>query len=122
MSNKSILLVEDEVYSIELIKNMLKPLDVEMHFVTDGNEAIRHVIYNPQISLILMDLKLPFLDGFEATKMIKKLQPDIPIIAQTAYAMEGDRQKALDAGCDDYISKPFTSSALLSIVKSQLAS
>jgi CheY-like chemotaxis protein len=122
MSNKSILLVEDEEYSIELIKNMLKPLDVEIHYATDGKEAIRHVIYNPEINLILMDLKLPFLDGFEATKMIKKLHPEIPIVAQTAYAMAGDRQKALDAGCDDYLTKPFTSRDLLSVVKAKLAS
>jgi len=122
MSNKSILLVEDEAYSIELIKNMLKPLDVDIHYVTDGNDAIRHVIYNPDIHLILMDLKLPFLDGFEATKMIKKLHPEIPIVAQTAYAMAGDREKALDAGCDDYLTKPFTARDLLSVVKTQLAS
>lgn len=122
MSNKSILLVEDEAYSIELIKNMLKPLDVDIHYVTDGNDAIRHVIYNPEIHLILMDLKLPFLDGFEATKMIKKLHPEIPIVAQTAYAMAGDREKALEAGCDDYLTKPFTARDLLAVVKSQLAS
>ena len=112
--------MEDEENSKKLIMRMLKPIDMEIQIVTDGNDAIRHVIMNPDVSLILMDLKLPTVDGFEATRTIKKLNPNIPIIAQTAYAMIGDRQKALDAGCDDYLTKPISSSTLLSTVKSYL--
>ena len=119
-TGKSILLVEDEENSRKLIMRMLKPIDMEIQIVTDGNDAIRHVIMNPDVSLILMDLKLPTVDGFEATRTIKKLNPNIPIIAQTAYAMMGDRQKALDAGCDDYLTKPISSSTLLSTVRSYL--
>ena len=119
-SAKSILLVEDEKNSQDLLILMLKPLNMEIHNVTDGNEAIRHVIKNPDTSLVLMDLKLPFLDGYEATRMIKKVNPKIPIIAQTAYAMAGDREKALAAGCDDYITKPLSSSTLLPMIKAHL--
>ena len=119
-TGKYILVVEDEENSKILIMRMLKPIDMEIQVVSDGNEAIRHVIMNPDVSLILMDLKLPTVDGFEATRAIKKLNPKIPIIAQTAYAMMGDRQKALDAGCDDYLTKPISSSTLLSTVRSYL--
>lgn len=119
-STKSILLVEDDEASQTLMKQILRPLKMELHSVQDGNDAIRHIIMNPETSLILMDLKLPFLDGFEATRAIKKLNPDIPIIAQTAYVMSGDREKAINAGCDDYITKPLEASKLLRIVLDHL--
>jgi CheY-like chemotaxis protein len=60
-----------------------------------------------------MDIKLPELDGIEATKEIKKIHPEIPIIAQTAFAMKGDEEKFMEAGCDDYISKPLKAEKLL---------
>ncbi len=61
---------------------------------------------NPDIDLVLMDIKLPTIDGYEATRQIRKFNKDVIIIAQTAYALEGDREKAIAAGCNDYISKP----------------
>lgn len=103
---KSILVVEDDKASYMLIKEFLRPLNVDIHHVNDGADAINLIKINPDIRLILMDLKLPFMDGYEATKAIKQINPKIPIIAQTAYAMIGDREKALSAGCDDYITKP----------------
>ena len=65
------------------------------------------------ISLVLMDLKMPVMDGFEATKEIKLFRPDLPVIAITAYALSGDENRALEAGCDDYIAKPFEREILL---------
>jgi len=67
-----------------------------------------------------MDLMLPGVDGFEATTTIKEINPGIPIIAQTAYAMTGDRERAIKAGCDDYISKPLNSKLLQDMVNSYL--
>ena len=67
-----------------------------------------------------MDLKLPHVDGFEATSIIKKIKPEIPIIAQTAFAMAGDMEKAIKAGCNDYITKPLDSAKLLQMVQSYL--
>jgi CheY-like chemotaxis protein len=68
-----------------------------------------------------MDIKLPFMDGYEATKAIKQINPKISIIAQTAYAMAGDKEKALSAGCDDYISKPLDLNKLQKLVKTYLS-
>ena len=61
---------------------------------------------HPEISLVLMDLKMPVMDGFEATQKIKSFRKDLPVIAITAFAMSGDEKRILEAGCDDYIAKP----------------
>ena len=74
--------------------------------VTDGIQAVDMVRNDRSINLILMDIKLPKLNGFDATRQIKKLRPDIIIIAQTAFAAQNDEKLAMEAGCDDYISKP----------------
>jgi signal transduction histidine kinase len=119
-TRKKILVVEDDSASQELIGKYLKPLDYEIAFTGDGEAAIKYMSQNDDVGLILMDLKLPNVDGYEAATAIKKIKPDIPIIAQTAFAMEGDREKAMKAGCDDYITKPLNSRQLLDLVKSHL--
>jgi signal transduction histidine kinase/CheY-like chemotaxis protein len=118
---KPILVVEDDKTSFMLIKEFLRPLNIEIHHVTDGTDAINFIKMNPDIRLILMDIKLPFMDGYEAIKAIKQINPKIPIIAQTAYAMLGDREKALSAGCDDYITKPLNLKKLQELVKPYLS-
>ena len=119
-SIKPILVVEDDKVSFMLIKEFLRPLNIEIHHVTDGRDAINFVKMNPEIGLILMDIKLPFMDGYEATKAVKQINSKIPIIAQTAYAMLGDREKAIAAGCVDYIDKPLDSQRLLELVSTYL--
>jgi len=119
-SIKPILVVEDDKVSFMLIKEFLKPLNLEIHHVTDGRDAINYVKMNPEVSLILMDIKLPFMDGYEATKAIRQINSKIPIIAQTAYAMLGDREKAIAAGCVDYIDKPLESKRLRELVSAYL--
>jgi signal transduction histidine kinase len=119
--NKSILLVEDDEHSFELISHIINPLKIQLYHVGDGSDAVRHIALHPKTSLILMDLKLPQMDGYEATRVIKKLHPNIPIIAQTAYAMAGDSEKALNAGCDDYLTKPIDSQKLLEVISKHLA-
>lgn len=120
-TTRTILVVEDDHKSQELMKAMLQQLDIQVECVEDGNQAIKFVIDNPDTSLILMDLKLPVMNGYDATRTIKKINPGIPIVAQTAYAMAGDREKALEAGCDDYFSKPISQSTLMVKVKEILA-
>jgi signal transduction histidine kinase len=117
---RPILVVEDDKTSYMLIKEFLRPLNIEIHHVTDGTDAINFIKINPDIRLILMDIKLPFMDGYEATRAIKMINPKIPIIAQTAYAMNGDREKSLEAGCDDYITKPLDLKKLQELVKPYL--
>lgn len=114
---RPLLVVEDDKASYLLIKEFLKPLNIDIHHVVDGKDAVNFVKLNPDVRLILMDIKLPFMDGYEATRSIKKINPKIPIIAQTAYAMVGDREKALNAGCDDHITKPLDFNKLQELVK-----
>ena len=83
----------------------------------NGEEAIQQIEDNLKIRLVLMDIKMPVMNGFDATRQIKQLRPDLPVIAQTAYASEEDRQKSLGAGCDDYISKPINKELLMSIIR-----
>ncbi|MFC2115914.1 ATP-binding protein [Bacteroidota bacterium] len=105
-SGKLILVVEDNELSSMLITSVLSSMKCDYHHVTNGVEAIKFVEANPNIRLILMDMKLPIMDGYEATRKIKEINPFIPVIAQSAFAMSGDKQKAIDAGCDDYLPKP----------------
>ncbi|MEN2995110.1 MAG: response regulator [Thermodesulfovibrio sp.] len=104
---KRILIVDDNEDSRELVKKILKKYDYEVIEAVDGEDAIAKAIaYRPD--LILMDISIPKIDGYEVTRKLKQ-RPDfknIPIIAFTAHAMRGDQEKALQAGCNGYISKP----------------
>lgn len=91
--------------------NLNKTRAIVWH-VENGQLAVDFCRNHPGLSIVLMDLKMPVMDGFEATRQIKLLRNDLPVIAVTAYAMQGDKESALKAGCDDYIPKPFTSEAL----------
>ena len=82
----------------------------------NGNEAIKQCKENPTIDLVLLDINLPFVNGYEAASKIKKIRPKLPIIAQTAYAIIGDREKSIAAGCDDYIQKPINVELLMEII------
>ena len=103
---KNILIAEDESLNYELLEFILKPLEANIIWAKNGKEALDITKSNAKIDLILMDIRMPILNGLEATKQIKTLSPNLPIIAQTAYAISGDKELALKAGCDNYISKP----------------
>ncbi len=118
--NKTFLIVEDDPVSSEFLKEVFEDMNVNLFFCRSGEEAISIVKNHPEISLILMDIRLPGQDGYETTKAIKKMNENIRIIAQTAYAMEGDNERALQSGCDDYISKPIRPSVLLEKVRNLL--
>ncbi len=104
--NKSILIADDDESTMMYLSIALQPYVKKVFEADNGAVAIEVVKKNSDIALVLMDMKMPVMDGYTATSKIKSIKPDIFIIAQTAFAMEGDRQKALDAGCDDYLSKP----------------
>jgi PAS domain S-box-containing protein len=103
--DKVVLVVEDEDSNYFLINRMLRRTGVTMLWAKNGKEAI-DIVNSRKVDAILMDIRMPVMDGYEATQEIKKLRKDIPIIAQTAYALKGEREKSLAAGCDAYISKP----------------
>jgi len=114
--SKTILIVEDDEASVKLIEVVFSHLEINFIWVENGEEAIQHCRENPEIDLVLMDINLPVLNGFKATKEIRKFLPNLPIIAQTAFAIAGDRENSLDAGCDDYISKPINKNELLEMI------
>ena len=112
-----ILLAEDDessqIYTSEILKNITK----ELIIASNGSEAILLSRDHPDIDLILMDIKMPILDGYQATREIRLENPQVVIIAQTAYALTGDREKALNAGCNDYITKPVNANKLFNLLK-----
>ncbi len=112
----NILIAEDEDYSYTYLSIALKDYYKNIYRAKNGNEAILFVRDNPQTDLVLMDIKMPELNGFEATGKIREFNKDIIIVAQTAYAFSDDRDKALEAGCNDYISKPMKGDTLLTII------
>ena len=109
----TILVAEDDDASFQFIEAVLLSKGVKLLRATTGDEAISAVRENAGISLILMDIKMPGMSGLEATRKIREFNQSIPIIAQTAYALAGDREQVLQAGCNDYLSKPIRIDELL---------
>jgi PAS domain S-box-containing protein len=108
------LVVEDERTNYNLLMIMLRPTKARLIWAKDGQEAVSLMQSEKDlIDLVLMDIRLPILNGYDATKMVKKINPFVPVIAQTAYAMDVEIGKAMEAGCDDYITKPIDRILLL---------
>jgi CheY-like chemotaxis protein len=104
--DKTILIVEDDDISMEFLTELLTPSKVQILVARDGQQAVDFCSDNTKIDVVLMDVRLPKLNGREAMEEIKKQRPELPVIAQTAFAMSGDREKYIESGFDDYISKP----------------
>ena len=116
-NNLKILIAEDDEGSAKYISIIVKPFGREIVKVRSGAEAVIICRDNPDIDLILMDIRMPIMDGYEATRQIRKFNSKVVIIAQTAFALTGDNQKALEAGCNDYIAKPIKDSELKALIK-----
>lgn len=115
----TILIVEDDEVNYLYLSKVLTPAQRSRSIWTkDGLEAVELCNKNENIKLVLMDIKLPGLNGFDATKRIKEHKPEMVVIAITAYAMESDRTKALDAGCSYFLTKPFSKEQLQQIIQS----
>jgi two-component system, cell cycle response regulator DivK len=115
-----ILIVEDVESNYLYLNAVLTKLDAQIEWVKNGLEAVNFAKEHPETDLILMDLQMPEMNGYDASREIKKIYPEIIIIAQTAFAMSDDRSKALEAGCDDYLAKPIRSKDLLDTVNKYL--
>ena len=112
-----ILIVEDDFESIELIKISVRKFGKEILTANKGDDAVEICRNNPDIDLVLMDIKMLAIDGYEATRQVRQFNSKVIIIAQTAYALEGDRDKAIKAGCNDYISKPIRQEQLMELLE-----
>ncbi|MBN2615859.1 MAG: PAS domain S-box protein [Bacteroidales bacterium] len=115
----TLLVVEDEEINYQYIEFLLKHMDITFNLLRafDGEEAVHLSKKHQEISLVLMDVKLPKLNGHDAAQQIKKFRPELPIIAQTAYATVEDRDKALEVGCNDFISKPFQKAEFYAMIR-----
>jgi len=116
ISKLNILIVEDEDFSDQLLTVVLKKIAGNIYHAKSGLHAIDVFKKHPDIDLIMMDIKMREMDGYQATKEIRKLDKDVVIIAQTAYALVGDREKALEAGCNDYLPKPIIKKNVLETI------
>ena len=101
-----ILIVEDVDYNILLMKQYLHKTEAILLVAKNGAEAVMQCNEDENIDLVIMDILLPVMDGYEATIEIKKFRPNLPIIALTAYAFDEDKENCIKAGCDDFASKP----------------
>jgi CheY-like chemotaxis protein len=117
-----ILLVEDNEMNRDVLSRLLRRRGYELLFAEDGMQAVE-IALKEQPDLVLMDISLPIMDGYEATRLLRadEFGKTLPIIALTAHAMSSDRDKAMDAGCSDYETKPVEFPRLLSKIENHLA-
>jgi hypothetical protein len=112
-----VLIAEDDQPSELFITRLVSTFSKKIITVRTGNEAVEACRTNPDIDLVLMDIKMPQMDGYEATRLIRKFNKDLIIIAQTAFGLTGEKEKAEKAGCNDYISKPIDRNQFLGLLQ-----
>ena len=112
-----VLVAEDDQENFLFIKFLMRMKHISVLHAMTGKEAIDIFMKNPAIRLILMDMKMPELDGYEATRIIRGLNQDIPIIAVTAFVMMGDEEKVRQAGCNGYLPKPYSPEQLFEVLQ-----
>ncbi|MEI6677479.1 MAG: ATP-binding protein [Mariniphaga sp.] len=115
-----ILIAEDDETSEILMSIAMKPYSKEILESRTGIATVEICLQNPDIDLILMDIQMPGLNGYDATRQIRKFNKDVIIIAQTAFGLSGDREKAIEAGCNDYIAKPIKKDELIVVIEKQI--
>ncbi len=119
-SGKKILIAEDEQTNFLYLKALLKKTNADIVWAKNGVEAIEAVANQPDINIVLMDMMMPVMDGKTAATEIKKVRPQLVIIAQTAIALSGEREEIIAAGCDNYVSKPIAGNLLLEMIDGYL--
>jgi CheY-like chemotaxis protein len=120
LKNLKILIVEDDEVSYSGLTKTLQKISKEVLHAITGVQAVEACRNNPDLDLVLMDIRMPNMDGNEATRQIRQFNKDVIIIAQTAFAFAGDKEKAIEAGCNDYISKPIKSTLLYELIKKHI--
>lgn len=120
-SGKKILIAEDEMMNYQYLEEALRTTDATIIWCKNGQEAIDRVIKNKEkVDAILMDIKMPKVNGYDATEQIKTFNKNIPIIIQTAFAMPEEIEKGFEVGCNDYLEKPIRQKTLLTILNEYL--
>lgn len=117
LQGKNVLVVEDVDSNFDLLKIILESLGMNVIRAIEGHRAIQICEETEQLDLVLMDIQLPGMNGYEATRLIKQIRPQLPVIAQTAFAMTNEKDACLEAGCDGYIAKPIKSQLLIPVLQ-----
>ncbi|MDQ2179683.1 response regulator [Marinifilum sp. D714] len=113
---KVLLVAEDEDFNYIFLEEVLTDTNARLIRARDGEEAIRIFESNPEIDLVLMDMQMPVMNGYDATRNIKKLNQKIPVIAQTAYHYGEAYEEIMAAGCDDFVTKPIDINGLKDVI------
>ena len=118
----TVIVAEDEEINYLYLEILLEGIgfNIRILHAKNGKEAVEMCKENNEIDLVLMDMKMPIMSGFEATKLIKEFCPALPIVAQTAYTRSDEKEHAFSVGCDDFISKPISEGALKEIMNKHL--
>jgi CheY-like chemotaxis protein len=119
LTGKKALVVDDDIRNIFALTSILERYEMDVRYAENGHDALRMLNENPDINVVLMDVMMPEMDGYEATRRIRENTAfeDLPIIAITAKAMKGDREKCINAGASDYVTKPVDSDQLISLLR-----
>ncbi len=119
LENKTVLIADDDIRNIYSLTKALEAHKMNVVSATDGKDALEQLKQNPKVNIILMDMMMPEMDGYEATQNIRRIPQyrNLPILAVTAKAMYGDREKCMQAGASDYISKPIDIDQLISLLR-----
>ncbi len=120
LTDKTILIAEDDEVNYHLIEEVLKYTNAKILWAKNGTQSVEMIQNHPETDLVLMDIRMPEMDGYQATKILKGINKDLPIIVQTAFAMVDEKQKSFDAGCDEYMAKPLNTRKLLGMISSYL--
>ena len=112
----TILIAEDDAVSRLLLKKNLTDENINTLFAVNGKEAVEMVQQHQEINIVLMDIRMPVMNGFDTTRVIKELRPDLPVIVQTAFTSKDEKDKSHEAGCDGYITKPINKVELLELI------
>jgi CheY-like chemotaxis protein len=119
LAGKKVLIVDDDIRNIFAMTSLLEPFRMEICSAETGKSAIEILQQDGEIDVVLMDIMMPDMDGYDTMRAIRKLAKfrSLPIIALTAKAMKGDREKCIEAGASDYIAKPVDTEQLLSLLR-----
>ena len=117
--DKTIVVVDDTEINFVLIKTQLRKTKATITWIKNGHDAIEYAKNENKVDLILMDIRMPIIDGIQATKQIKQIAPEIPIVIQTASVMGDAYEEIAQSGCDDVIFKPIVAEKLLTIINKQ---
>ncbi|HSV87167.1 MAG TPA: response regulator [Bacteroidales bacterium] len=116
----TILIAEDDDFAVLMLKKMLRNLASEIIVAKNGHEAVEKFRLRPDIQLVLMDILMPEMDGYEATRNIREQNKHVVIIVQTALVQPSDREKAFNAGCTDFINKPLNRDTLTRLIRNHI--